>query len=222
VKLSKTSWIFLTVGIFVIVGISLILTRVQQTDQQNKLQADLTQARLKLAAIKVDELILQKGNLTRQIADFESQTQETKAILTSSKDSIDTSAAVLDEAQNQGVKIVSLTSPGLNYEMLEGNKCETLPLNIRVRGNILNVADFVRALSRVFPTGVIKSIQLNIEEINPSPTTLPSGDEDEQLDRAPVEVNDAGVAAGPPDPEGQLPQDANITINLVIYNYKGK
>ena len=166
-KLGKTSLIFLAAGIFVIIGISLIMTRSQQTDRQNRLQDDLTQARVKLAQIKLDPLVEQKDTLIRQISTYESQTAESKALLTYSGDSIDTTNTILAEAQKQAVDIVDLTSPGVATEELDGNKCETLSFNLRVKGNIHNIADFTCGLSNTFPTSIIKSVQIEIQPPQP-------------------------------------------------------
>jgi hypothetical protein len=216
-KLSKTSWIFLAAGIFLIVGISLFMTRSQQTDRQNSLQEDLRKSNLNLSLIKLDELSEQKGTLTRQIAEYESQTAETKAILTSSKDSIDTTNAILEEALTQGVDIKDLSSPGVTTEMLEGNSCETLSINIMVRGNILNVAGFISALNKTFPTSVIKSMQLNIQQPSPTPTGVTV-----QAEKTPAGIPAADSAPGRELPEEAPAKDTTVNINLVIYNYKGK
>jgi Tfp pilus assembly protein PilO len=216
-KLSKTSWIFLAAGIFLIVGFSLVMARSQQTEQQNTLQEDLRKANLNLSQIKLDDLTAQKDDLTLKIDEYDTMTAETKAILTSSKDSIDTTNAILEEAQTRGVYIKDLSSPGTATEMLDGNSCEILQLNIIVTGNIQNMADFVRGLSKTFPTSVIKSMQMKISTPSPTPTGVPIQAE---------EVSAASPESSPaPDQEEteETPrEDTEININLVIYNFKGK
>lgn len=213
-KLGKTSLIFLTAGIFIIVGISLVMSRSQQTDRQNQLQEDLTQANVKLAQIKLDGLIEQKDTLTRQIASYEAQTAENKALLTYSKDSIDTTHAILEEAKKQAVDIIDLTSPGISTEQLEGNPCEALSFNLRVKGNIRNIADFTCGLSNTFPTSVIKSVNMEIQPPQPAPTASPLAE---------TLAPHAPSPAPSPTPDLQLPaKNTTVNINLVIYKYKGK
>jgi hypothetical protein len=216
-KLSKTSWIFLAAGIFLIVGFSLIMARSQQTEQQNTLQEDLRKANLNLSQIKLEDLTAQRDALTLKIDEYETQTAETRAILTSSKDSIDTTDTILEEAQTLGVYIKDLSSPGVATEVLDGNTCEILSLNIIVRGNIRNIADFVRGLSKTFPTSVIKSMQIKISPPSPTPTGVPIA--------AKAVSADSPESDPPAEPDiftETPPEDSEININLVIYNFKGK
>jgi hypothetical protein len=185
-----------------------VMTRSQQTDEQSRLQTDLNQANIKLAQIKLDELTTQKDTLTRRIADYESQMATTKNLLTYSKDSIDTTSAILEEAQKQEVFITDLTSPGTTTEVLDGNTCEILTLNIRVKGSIQHIADFIFGISKTFPTSVIKSVELDIQPPS-AETEVPTLNE---IDEPTPEVT----------PEKAPVKDTSVSINLVIYNYKGK
>jgi hypothetical protein len=206
VKISRTTWIFLIAGVFIIAGISLGMARAQQTDQQQQLQDKLTQANLNLSQIKVDELIEKKENLTSQISSYEDQTAETLAILAYSKDSIDITAEILAEAKKQGVDIDEISSPGTSTEVLDGNTCETLQLNLRVTGDIRNISDFVCGLSKTFPTSVIKSVQIDIKS--------PSAESSAEIS--------AAEASGITEQEGSASNDTSVSINMVIYNFKGK
>jgi hypothetical protein len=206
VKISRTTWICLVAGIFIIAGISLGMARSQQTDRQQQLQDKLTQANLSLSQIKVDELIEKKETLTSQIGSYEAQTAETLAILAYSKDSIDVTAEVLAEAKKQGVDIDEISSPGTSTEVLDGNTCETLQLNLRVAGDIRNISDFVCGLSKTFPTSVIKSVQIDIKQPSAESSPKISGAE----------------ASGMTEQEDGDSNNTAVSINMVIYNFKGK
>jgi hypothetical protein len=222
VKLSKTSWIFLIAGVFLILGISLVMTRSQQTNDQNKLQENLKLANAKLALIKTDELTAQQEKLTTQIADYEAQTVATKAILAYSQDSIDTTTTILGEAREQGVDLLSITSPGRTTELLDGNPCETLALKVRIKGSTHNIADFIYSLSKTFPTGVIKSIDMNV--------AATTGEPAEEYDPAPQDTLKTKAETAPETtlepPMTTLAEvvtgGTTVDISLMIFNYKAK
>jgi hypothetical protein len=196
VKFSKSSWIFLVAGIVIIAGISLIMTRTQQTDQQKKLQAELDEARQKISQIKIDDMVLQKTQLTQQLTNYNSDQKNIKTKLTSSLDSINVTGSVLEAAKEYSVNIKEIVSSGVSSTDLGGIKCEALSVNLRAGGSLRDIADFVGNLTRIFPTGIIKSAEIEIKE------TTPLSGSDIPLE-SPVEK-------------------ATVNVNLIIYNYKGK
>lgn len=160
-KLSKTSWIALIMGIIVIAAVSLGWTYSQQNEQQNKLDSKLAQAKKNLAQIKFDDLNAQRDQLTQQIEQTNSQLADVKTKLSSSNDSIDATNIILDDAKSYDVDILEMSSSGLSTEDLAGTRCQTLSMVIKVQGNIQNIADFAASLNRRFPTSVEKLIQLD-------------------------------------------------------------
>jgi hypothetical protein len=202
VKISKTTWICLIAGIFIIAGITLGMSRSQQTDRQQKLQEKLTQANLKLSQIKVDELIDQREALASQVSSYETQTAATLELLNYSGDSIDTTAEILAEGQKEGVDIDEIVSPGVSSQKLDGANCEVLQLNIQVSGSIPNISSFISGLSKTFPTSVIKSVQL---EIPPPPTEI-----------AYTEKESTAIV------QAAVPKKSTVRLNMLIYNFKGK
>jgi uncharacterized membrane-anchored protein YhcB (DUF1043 family) len=62
-KLSKTSWLFLTIGIFIIMFVGLGAVRFQQINQQNQLNEELALAEAKLNEFQLEQLSSQKGEL---------------------------------------------------------------------------------------------------------------------------------------------------------------
>ncbi|MBN1189782.1 MAG: hypothetical protein JXA46_08520 [Dehalococcoidales bacterium] len=200
-KISKVTWMCLIAGVFIIAGVSLGMARSQQTDQQQELQEKLANANARLSAIKIENLIEQQETLTSEINSYEAQTAETMELLSYSSDSIDTTAEILAEGQRQGVEINEISSPGVSSQVVEGNTCQTLALNLLVTGNVGNISAFIQGLSTTFPTSVIKSLQIEI--IGPSP------------DSADLLGNTAGSKTSDM-------KCATARINMVIYNYKAR
>jgi TolA-binding protein len=214
-KLSKTSWITLIVGIIIICGLSLGWTYYQQNNQQKQLDDKLTQSKEKLAQINFDDLNAQKDQLTRQIEQNNTKIADVKTDLSSEEDSIDVTNTILEDAKNYNVDIVDMSSSGLSTESLLSIKCETLPVAIKALGNISDIASFTSSLQQKFPTSVVKVVQMKRvppPSSTPSPTSTP-----------------APTAPTSPPPPGFTPivvvapeKDFSADISLIIYNYEGE
>jgi len=195
VKLSKSSWIILALGIVLIAGISLGMSRSQQAEQQKQLTEKLAQAKAKLATINIDELTGQKNRLTQQVEQYSTQTESVKQNLFAAEDDIEATDIILESARSFQVEVVTITSPGAAFGELQGTQCRILPMKIQLNGDIDKLADFIYNLSQIFPTSIIQEVRLNNEE----PST-------------------SGAGVKQPATAGTTSAD----ISLVIYSYEGK
>jgi ABC-type transport system involved in cytochrome bd biosynthesis fused ATPase/permease subunit len=195
VKLSKSSWIILALGIVLIAGISLGMSRSQQAEQQKQLTEKLAQAKAKLATINIDELTGQKNRLTQQVEQYSTQTESVKQNLFAAEDDIEATDIILESARSFQVEVVTITSPGAAFGELQGTQCRILPMKIQLNGDIDKLADFIYNLSQIFPTSIIQEVRLNNEE----PATSGAGEKQ-------------------PATAGTTSAD----ISLVIYSYEGK
>lgn len=222
-KLTKTSWIALVAGIILIAGLSLGWTYSQQNSQQKQLDTDLAEANQRLAKISLDDLNLQKVQLTEEMEQIGTRTEDVKAKMISSKDSIDATDAILEGALKHNVEVVDMSSSGIASESLSGIDSETLSIEIKVEGNVDDIADFAISLSQIFPTGVVKTVQMQrltpststptpISTPTPTPTVIPTPTPDPTAEPTP-----AGFT-----PIVPTEKDFSASISLVIYNYKGE
>lgn len=163
-KFSKSVWIFLAIGTFLLAAVFLVWTYREQADQQQQMALSFSQAQKTLAGIKTDDLIAKKTSLTQQIAMFSSQIDDTKIKLSFSKDSLDVTDSILSDAKNYFIDITDIGSSGKSTDNLFGIKCETLSFSIKMNGNLHYLSQFASSLSQVFPTSEIKSININGKE----------------------------------------------------------
>lgn len=230
ISLSKTTWLLIIAGILLIIGISVGMTRMQQTSQQKMLEQKLQQSRTRLSLIKIDDLTTQKEEIARKIADFEGELTTTKTFLADSKDSIDTTGIILKVAEENSVRIGQLSSAGVTTEDVAGIKCSKLPVNIRVSGNITAIADFLGGLTEAFPTSIIGSINLDVET-GGDPAQNPAGNSGVEEDFSGQTLSDGEGENLPADSsapeESPLPalstgvETATVNIDFAIFNYKG-
>jgi hypothetical protein len=164
VKFSKTTWIFLGIGTFLLAAFILGWIYLQKVDEQKQMASRLSQAQRTLAAIKLDDLNATKDPYLRQIAQYTAQIKETKALLTCLKNNLDASDDILASAKSFGVKITEMSSPGLSSEDLSGTPCQTIPLTVKAIGDVNVLANFISNLSQVFPSSIIKSTKIEKDD----------------------------------------------------------
>ena len=225
-KLSKTTWVALIIGVIVIAVITLGWTYSQENAQKTQLDTALVAAKQKLAGLTLDELNAQKAQLTEQAAQINAQAEDITAQLSSSKDSIEATDMILANAKSHNVEVVDISSPGLSSDSLSGIDSETLSVDIQVEGNVQNIANFTVSLSQIFPTAVVKTVQMDkssTSEPTPSPTPTPTVTPTPTPTVTPTPTAEPTSSPTPPGPTTfALPEkDFSAKISLVIYNYRG-
>lgn len=226
-KINKTSLVLAITGAVIITGFIFGMNTVKQADAKQALQTQLTLARQKLSLFNDTVLVNRQNSLTTQLDQYNSKIAGQQTKLAYAKDSIDTTAALLADAQACNVNIIDLSSPGLSTQTLAGTRCTIIQLSLSVNGNINDIAAFVYSLATVFPTSTVQSVQFAVtgaatpapDALNPdgsaavtTATPAPSG--------TPAPSPPASrPAASPAPPAG--PNATNANISLTIYNYAG-
>jgi hypothetical protein len=210
VKISKTSLIFLVVGILIISAVSLGFLSAQQNKEMREMQTKLDQAKMKLASFNDDDLPVKKDQVNQQIQRYNSQIADAKMNLVYSQDNIDTTNIILEDAKGYGVTIDQITSPGSGAEVIAATNCDTLSFNIQASGDVNSLAAFASSLSEKFPTSIVKVVQIEIPPPTPAPIASPTPSGTPAPSDTPTTAEPA-VAVLP-----------NIGISLVIYDYKDK
>ncbi len=163
-KLSKTSWLVLTVGVAIIIFASLGVVRLQQLNEQNRLNEQLSLTEQRLDRLQVEQLSSQKEELERRLSQTMSQLEAAKASLSQPIESITVSDTLFDIAEACGVEITEFSSSELASSDLEGITCSVLPLTVTVEGDAPNLINFISKLNDDFLTGAIHSININVSE----------------------------------------------------------
>lgn len=163
-KLSKTSWLLLAVGIFIIAFVGLGAVHYQQVQQENRLDDELALAQLKLKGIKLEQLSYQQEELEKQLGQTISWSGTAKAILSQPIRSVATSETLFDTAAVYGVEVTEISSPGLASDELEGITGSVLALTVRVEGDVSDLISFIIKLNNNLTTGVVKSVEISVPE----------------------------------------------------------
>lgn len=164
-KLSKTSLLLITIGIFIIALVGLVVVRSQQVGQQNLLSEELTSVELRLKGIQLERLSNQQEELEKGLSQTISQFEVARAMLSQPIESITISSALFGIAEAHGVELTEISSPGLSNGELAGLTFSVIPLTARVEGDVPNLVSFITGLNGDLATGVVKSVKISIPEI---------------------------------------------------------
>ena len=161
-KLSKTSWIVLTVGISIIAFASLGFARAQQLHERNQLNEELSIAELRLSKFQIEQFSSQQEELEKQLTESIAQLETTKVILSQPAESIAVSGTLFNIAETCGVEITEISSSGLSSSDLEGITCSVLPLTVKAEGVISSLMSFIFTLNGDFITGTVETVSISV------------------------------------------------------------
>lgn len=160
-KLSKTAWILLATGIFIVVVVRLNMTHFQQVEEQSRLYQELSLAQMRLNNSPAQQLASQQREQESWLAQTESQLKAAKANLRQSIKSIEVTHALFKVAETCGVEITQVSSLGQTTKALEGVTLSVLSLTARAEGDMPDLINFILELSKEFPTGVVESVGID-------------------------------------------------------------
>ena len=196
IKLSTTSWIFLTIGIFGILVLSLNVAYAQQSQEQSRLNEEVALVQKRLLKNPPQQISSQKSELESQLAKAELQLKVAKVGLFQSLESIEASDALFELAEASYVEVTEISSSGVSSELLEGVDFSILLLTVTIEGDVLNLVDFIYKWTHEYPTGVVQSVEITVPEVV---------EEEEETEEA----------------EEAEEEKPSAIINLLIYSYEG-
>jgi type II secretory pathway pseudopilin PulG len=191
-KLGKTSYLFVILGVVAAIFAGLWVMRSQQAQEQERLSDELSVAATKLDNFNSDELLSQQAELEGQISQTLSQLETAKATVSQSAESISVSGTLFDIAELAGVEITAITSAQQSVNKWQEIPCLFLPLTVTVEGDVPSLISFIAKVDRTLTTAVIRSAVITI------PETTDGGDSSAEV---------------------QLP---SADIQLGIYSYQGE
>ena len=165
IKLTKTSWWFLTIGVLVIAYTGVGAVRYQQVQQQNELKEELTVAQQELDGFQLEQLSSRQTELERQLEQATSQFEAVKAIFSQPIKSVAASSILFDIAEAYDLEVTELSSLGPASDSLEGIDCSVISLTARVEGDVTNLVSFIIKLNSQLATDVIRSITITFPEM---------------------------------------------------------
>ncbi len=164
INLSKTSWIILSVGIFIVILAGLGVTYSQQVKEKNEVEEQLGFTELRLGKFNIAELEKDKSDLEISLANNYYIYETIRANLTESVLSSDVTEKCYTIASKSGVEITNISSTSIKSVALADVGCLTINLSITVSGQLPDFITFIKNLNEDFSTGHINNLQILLEE----------------------------------------------------------
>jgi len=173
-KLSRTSWLILSGGIFIVTIASLGIAHSQQLEEQDLLSDNLSVAEMRLSKLQTRELASQREELEAQLSQAVSQLETAKDDMRQSIESIGVTDSLFEIAETCYVTVMDMSSSGITTEKLAGISYSVSALTVRVEGDVPNLIDFIIKMNNNFTTGVVKSADIDIPETTDEGEASPS------------------------------------------------
>ena len=162
-KLSKTSWLILSAGLFVVVLAGLGMTRSQQLQQLSTSTDQLQIATARLNKLDTAGLKAQAATLEQQVTVGKSDLQDAISRLNKSVVSADVAEEFYNIADSSGVTVKSFTSSPISSNHLQGIPVSATNISGAVSGTLQQVIAFISNLNTSFRTGYVESATIQIQ-----------------------------------------------------------
>jgi hypothetical protein len=161
-KLSKTSWLILSAGIFVVVLGCLGVTHSGQIKEKDELSGNLSLSSARLGNIEVSGLKVQLAELQEQLKESEELLTEAKDRLNQTVISVDVTDKLYEIASYYSVNVTIMGTSVIQESSFQGVNCSVISLTAEVIGSLSNIIDFITGLNSNFTTGFIRSAQIAV------------------------------------------------------------
>jgi len=162
VKLSKKSWVFISIGLFLIGLVGLWTVYSQQSGVEKQLKEELTLINSKLSSIELEQLAKKPGELEQQLDKTLAQSETARETLSQPMNSIIVSDILFSTAEANSVNITAISSAAANRVTLEGVPCLALPVTASAEGELNRLVDFVTELNGDYPITEVNSFDVQI------------------------------------------------------------
>lgn len=163
-KLSKTSWLILSTGVFVVVLAGLGITRFGQISDNTTLNEELSISAVRLENINLAPLQVQLAELNEQLKDSESQLAEVKNRFIQTIISVDVVDKFYEIAYYYGIKVRNIGTSQIQDNRYQGVNCIVININATVVGTLSQIIDFIIGLNNNYSTGFVSSVQISISD----------------------------------------------------------
>ena len=163
-KLSKTSWLILAAGVFVVILAGLGLTRSQQLREQTEIDDAITITTARLNNLETTQLDVEAAELQRQLDESMIELGEVKDRLRSTVVSVDVTDEFFRIAEYSNVQVMAYKTSGQGEDNLGGISCLKTTISATIKGTTSDLIDFVINLNNGYTTGVVQSINISISE----------------------------------------------------------
>jgi len=168
VKITRTTWLVLALGVFIIAFISLYMVYSRQASQQKDLKSSLAEAEASYPQLTSQIQTLQSQLAQRQsdLAAELLKLSAAKAKFPPSVQSSDYYQRLLTIAGDCDLNVMSLTASGPRQQKTDSVTYLVTTFNVAVKGEMASIIDFIHTLatSQYFTSATVTVVSINIPE----------------------------------------------------------
>jgi hypothetical protein len=171
-KITKTSWLILGVGVFIIVLVALGLTRSGQIKAQDSLRQQLSVSNTRIGNVQVNGFQMQINELQEQLKVAQEQSSAAQDRLKQKIISVDVTDKFYEIAGLYGVTVNNIGTTSITRQPYASINCDIISLNANVSGAPNNVINFITGLNDNYSTGFVRSVQLDSSDNSTSQISI--------------------------------------------------
>ena len=165
-KLGRTAWLILGIGVFVMAFVTLFFIYTRQAGEQQELEANLAGAQTQLA-----KLISGRESLEDSLVQQQNTLATTRALLTSTQASfpeleasIEYDEVLTEIAQFSGVEVMNMSADEPREQAIDGITFLVISFEVEVKGPVNSILGMVRqiATDERFASATVESVDINV------------------------------------------------------------
>jgi hypothetical protein len=161
-KTNNTLWILLIAVVLIIGGCYLGLSYKNQSQQQAALRQQIVLANRKTSSVPIQDLKNRENSLKTQALSLVSQISDAKISLTRPIDYTSAVKSVYGIAGDSRVTVEAVSSGDITSQNQENIAFQSLPLTLKISGQIPDIDRFIQELTDHFSTSIVKPIELSV------------------------------------------------------------
>ena len=165
IKLSKTSWLILSAGVFLVVLAGLGLTRNQQIQEQSQVEEELVVSDMRLSKSSIVELQYRVDELSTLIEESQIEVDEAAEWLKTTVISADVTEEFYAITDYSSVNVTHFSTTPITRITMSGIGLSQTSISAQINGTLQNVIDCIVNLNSHFTTGYVLSSQISIRDI---------------------------------------------------------
>jgi|GEM_PF-6992075 len=168
--LSKRLLVIIGAGLFCVGLISIWAAYLSEVKEQKALSEKLSLVEEQTEGIFIEDILDNQQVEKDRIANFEEQIAATQTRISIPLITSGIFQDILTIANDTDVHIASISSAQLSNEPITGINYRTMMIDFSIAGSAKNLYEFIDVISQYFTTGILKTLNVNIQGENSAAT----------------------------------------------------
>ncbi len=168
--LSKRLLVIIGAGLFCVGLISIWVAYLSEVNEQKALSEKLSLVEEQTEGISIEDILDKQQVEKDRIANYEEQIAATQTRISIPLITSGIFQDILTTANDKDIHITSISSNPLSNEPITGINYRTMMIDFSIAGSAKNLYEFIDVMSQYFTTGILKTLNVNIQGENSAAT----------------------------------------------------